>query len=885
MLFLMLAGFSRIFPQENRAVRDTVANVPDSTGITFSQASPSDTLIPGNVLESQVVYTAQGYIKRNIVNKNVVLVDNAKVNYGNIEITADSISINMNANTLFAIGRKDTSGTVKGSPVFKEGSQEIQATDLLYNFRTKKARASNIETKQDQGLLRSKITKLLEDGTSNIGGSTYSTCEADPPHFYINLPKARVYPGKKLVSGPGNLVLEGIPLPLFLPFGYFPINTKKAASGLLIPRIGQENARGYNLSDGGYYFAISDYFDLSLRGSVYANGTWMLTTQSNYRKLYKYSGNFSFSYANNVSGHKGLDDYQKNSNYRIGWTFNQDAKASPGSRFAASVNMSSSGFDRTNSYVVAEHVTTQRQSSVSYSKTWEGTPFNFSASMNHSQDVRRKTVNLNLPKANFNMNRIYPLKSRNNPGPAKWWQELQFSYSAQLDNRVSTYDSLLFKSEGWNKVQNGFRHEIPVSLQIRPFKDFSISPSLTYTGVLYSNSIQKFYATDPESGQFLIDKEGKPVLVTDTIRGASYGQAINPTISASYNPQMFIYFDFLNPSSRYQTIRNVIKPSVSFSFTPHFSGFSSKMYRQIQNPISSVYSPYSIYENGIFGTPSTSSRSGNVSFSLVDMLDAKVFDRNDTTGKPKKVKIIDNIGVTTAYNIFADSLKWAPLTLSARTTLVNAVNISMNGNFTFYGVNSSGRPIGTFLIKQTGQLMRLNNFGTSLDFSVSELLKGKKDKNKTATSPNATPNALTGGVQTVNPTNSNDLSQANTGAGVYDQFGYAVFDVPWTMNVSYSLSYTKPGIDKPYITQAMTMNGNVSITKKMSMTYTSGYDFTHNEITMTQIGISRDLHCWEMNFNWVPNGTMKMWNFTIRVKASVLGDLKYERRKDFHDTY
>lgn len=883
----MLVCFSRVFSQENRAARDSAAAGSDTTRITYSQASPSDSLKPGNVLESQVIYTAQGYIKRNIVNKNVILVDNAKVNYGNIEIRADSISINMNANTLYAVGRKDTSGTVKGAPVFKEGSQEIAANDLLYNFKTKRAIASNIETKQDQGLLRSKTTKLLEDGTSNISGSTYSTCDANPPHFYINLPKAKIYPGKKLVSGPGNLVLEGIPLPLFLPFGYFPINTKKAASGLLIPRIGQENLRGYNLSDGGYYFAVSNYFDLSLRGSIYANGTWMLTTQSNYKKLYKYNGNFSFSYANNVAGHKGLDDYSKTTNYRIGWTFNQDSKASPGSRFAASVNMSSSGFDRTNSYVVTEHVTTQRQSSVSYSKTWEGTPFNFSMSANHSQDVRRKTVNLNLPKANFNMNRIYPLKSRNNPGPAKWWQELQFSYSAQLDNRVSTWDSLLFKREGWKNMQNGFKHEIPVSLQIRPFKDFSISPSLTYTGVLYSNSIHKFYALDPESGQPVLDAAGRPVLVTDTIKGATYGQALNPTISATYNPQMFIYFDFLNPNSRYQTVRNVIKPSVSFSYTPYLSGFSSKMYRQIQDPVTFLSSQYSIYEKGIFGTPSIASRSGNLSFSLIDMLDAKVFDRNDTTGKPKKVKLIDNLGLATSYNVFADSLNWAPVSLSARTTLANTINISVNGNFSLYGMNSAGTPVGTYLIKQTGKLMRLTNFGTSLDFSLSDLLKGKKNKNKPGTTPKSatTPNALTGGVQTVNPTTSNDLSQANTGAGQFDQFGYSVFDVPWTMNVSYSVSYSKSGIAKPFISQAMTMAGNVSITKKMSMTYTSGYDFTHKQITMTQIGISRDLHCWEMNFNWVPNGTMKMWNFTIRVKASVLGDLKYERRKDFHDNY
>ena len=507
-MFLVLVHAFASFSQENKAIRDT--SVYDSGNIPFqpdslvinadslqlqqdSIATDTTGLIPANILEAQVVYSAQDYIRRNVVDKIVILVSAAKVTYGSIEITADSIMINMNLNTLYAVGRKDTSGTVIGSPVFKEGSQEIAADELIYNFKTKRALATNIETQQSEGLLRSNTTKLLEDGTSNINKSTYSTCDADPPHFYINLPKARIYPGEKLVSGPGNLVLEGIPLPLILPFAYFPINTRKQASGILIPRFGQETERGYNLTEGGYYFAINDYFDLAVRGSVYANGTWMMTTQTNYLKRYRYSGNFSFSYASNVSGHKGLRDYAVNSNYRVGWTFNQDPKASPGSRFAASVNMSSSGFDRANSYVVTEHVTTQRQSSVSYSKSWDGTPFNFSASMNHTQDVRRKTVNLNLPKANFNMNRIYPLKPKNSAGQTKWWQDLQFSYSGQLDNRINTYDSLLFTNHAWENMKNGFSHQAPLSLQIRPFKNFSISPSLTYNGVLYSERVEKYW--------------------------------------------------------------------------------------------------------------------------------------------------------------------------------------------------------------------------------------------------------------------------------------------------------------------------------------------------------------------------------------------------------
>jgi hypothetical protein len=875
-LFLILFRSLLSFAQEDRSAKDSVAS--RNTSISSPQdTTRNDTLKvvrkKGNTIESQVTYTAAGYIRRDIVNRKVVLVKTAKVTYGNIEITADSILINWKTNTLFAIGKADTSGKIGGKPVFKEGEQEIAADDLLYNFKSKQAKAHEIVTKQDQGLLHSQVTKLLQDGTSNIAKSTYSTCEADTPHFYINLPKAKIYPGKKLVSGPGNLVLEGIPLPLFLPFGYFPVQTKKAASGILIPRIGQENLRGYSLTDGGYYFAVSDFFDLALRGNLYSNGTWIATATTTYNRLYRYNGNFSFSFANNISGHRGLQDYSKSNNYKIGWMYNQDAKSSPGSRFSASVNMSSSNFDRNNSYQVQEHVTTQRQSSISYSKTWEGTPFNFSASANHSQDVRRKTVFLNLPKANFNMGRIFPFKSRNSTGPSKWYEDIQFSYTAALDNRINTYDSLLFSRETFRNSQYGFRHEIPLSLQIRPFRNFSISPSLTYTGVVFGQKIKERWVQN-------VSAEGLPGIVIDTTKGVYYGQAVNPAISAGFNPQIFGTFQFTNPNSRVQAIRHVIKPSIGFSYVPSLHGLSSRMYEQVQIDTLGNTREYSYYQGNIFQPPSLSQRSGNISFSLVNLVEAKVFAKNDTTGKPKKVKIIDNFGITTAYNIFAEKYKWAPVSMQARTTLANNINISANSSFTLYGIDDKGQMTERLALKENGKLMRLTNFGTSIDLNLSDLLSGNKSKDKSA----VTPNALTGGVQGDSPQNQGTLSQSNKGADLRDEYGYPVFNVPWTMNVSYSVNYVNTGL-RSNVSQALSMSGTVSITKKMQMTYTTGYDFRGKEITMTQIGITRDLHCWEMNFNWVPNGTMKMWNFTIRVKASVLGDLKYERRKDFHDNY
>jgi hypothetical protein len=604
---------------------------------------------------------------------------------------------------------------------------------------------------------------------------------------------------------------------------------------------------------------------------------------TDYKRLYKYSGSFSFSYANNVSGHQGLQDYHKIPNYSLGWTFTQDAKASPGSRFSASVNMSSSGYDQSNSYNVNDHVTTTRQSSISYSKSWDGTPFNFSISANHSQNVADKSISLDLPQASFNMGRIYPFKSKNSSGTSKWWEEIQLSYTASMDNKISTKDSLLFTSAVWKNMRNGFKQDIPLSLQIRPFKNFSISPSLTYSGVLYTQKIIKTF--DPDYYIPALNKT-QPTVVNDTLHGFFYGQAVNPTISASFNPQLFGLYDFTekSPNSRIQQIRHVIKPSVGFSFTPSFAGLSSKMYRQVQvDTFPNHISNYSVFDGNLYGTPSLSSKSGNITFSLVNILEAKVLARNDTTGKPKKIKLIDNFSITTAYNIFADSMRWAPVQMQARTTLMNNINISASSSFSLYGTNSKGVPTGIFLFAQDHRLMRLTNFSTSVDLSVSDLFK--KNKDKTTSGSNASQAGYQGVQGNMGTPAPDAQKQQPTGvAGQKDAYGYPVFSMPWTLNLSYSFNYV-PSIIKTTIDQTLSFRGSVTVTKKMSATFQSGYDFNAKKITMTNIGITRDLHCWDMSLNWVPNGTLQSWNFLIRVKAAVLGDLKYERRKDFHDSY
>jgi lipopolysaccharide assembly outer membrane protein LptD (OstA) len=876
-MFLIMVQCNLLISQVDKKLIDTT-NVKTDT--TVADTTLKKNLVSKDAILMPIIHTARGYRRTDLIHKKVYLVGEAEVKYGDIDLKADSIELNMETGLVFAIGRKDSTGKVIGSPDFKQGSESFKSKELFYNFKTKKGIIKNIFTEQEGGFLHSTLTKREDDGSLNINKSTFSTCDLEHPHFSINFTKAKVIPGKKIISGPAYLVLEDIPLPLALPFGFFPVQ-KKRSSGLIIPKYTQSQQLGYSLRDGGYYFVLNDYIDLGVTGSIYTNGTWMVNASSSYRRLYKYSGNFTFSYANNIAGHKGLEDYQKSTNYHIAWNYNQDAKAWPGSRFSASVNMSSSGYDRKNSYTVEEHVTTQRQSSISYSKTWEGTPFNISTSLNQSQNVSNKTISLNLPKVNFNVSRIYPLKGKNSTGPSKWYQELQFSYTAAIDNQLNTYDSLLFTSGVWEDMRNGFTHDIPVSLQIRPFRkisSFTISPQVMYSARLYTQKINKRW--DPEYFNQDINKI-VPSVVNDTSRGFFYGQAVNPSISAGLNPQIFGTYEFKNESSRIQKIRHIIRPSVTFSYTPVLPGLTTDMYREVQYDTAGHMQQYSIFEGNIFGTPSMSSRSGAVSFSLVNILEAKVFAKNDTTNKPKTVKLIDNFSINTSYNIFADSLRWAPVTMSYRSVLFNNLNLAATSNFSLYALDSKNRTINTFYYSRANKLLRLTGFTATLDFDLGKFFTKKEKVNelKSATGqPKSNPmdDALPG-----NASGANDAASDNKNI-ITDKFGYVKFDVPWSMRVAYNFYYTKTGTTSS-VNQTISLVGDVSITKKTRVSYTTGFDIAKKEITMTSLGIYRDLHCWEMSVDWIPTGYLKSWSFTIRIKSSILADIKYDKRKDFRD--
>ena len=885
-----------IYAQEIQGVKDSLVSVMDTAN--FMQDTirvdtlKSDTTITGRIVispdavEMPIAYNAIDSQYINMDEQKVYLINGASAVYGDISLEAYYIVLDLNTSEVNAWGRRDSTGKLVDTPRFKDGDEEFEADELTYNFKTKRAMIRNIVTEEQEGFLHSEITKRQMDGSLHVRGSKYTTCNAEEPHFYVSLPKAKMIPNEKIVSGPAYLVLEDIPLPLVLPFGYFPVQ-KEYASGILIPRYGEENNRGYFLKEMGYYFAVSDYFDLRFTGDIYTNGTWRLSTATNYTKRYKFSGNFSFNYANNVTGYKGLENYAKSSNYSVRWTHTQDAKARPGTRFSASVNLSSSGFDRENSYSVQEHVNTTKQSSISYSKTWAGSPFNFSMSLNHSQNSASKAVSLNLPKMSFGMSRIYPLQSIGSGGTTKWWQELQLQYSANLDNRISTTDEKMFTSAMFEDMKNGFQHDIPVSIPIRPFNNFSISPTLRYSGVLFTERTTKRWEPeyiDPETNDTI------STVISDTEEGFFYGHAINPSISASYSPQIFGTFQFKNPESRIIAVRHVMKPSVSFSYVPSVKGLSSDMYREVQIDTAGNTREYSIYENGIYSTPSLSRRSGNLNFSLTNIIEAKVRPKNDTADTERKVKILDNLSLNTSYNLFADSLKWSPVSLVMRTSLFNELSISARGNFDLYATDSLFRRINKSEWSVNRKPARMTNFNLSLNFELNNLLKtilGEDRERRTParTGPEREQSGLGGMPESLEASGRRDQAERRQSAGgMYDEYGYADFNIPWTMRIAYNFYYTKSR-EESVINQNVTASGNVTLTKNFALTYSTGYDFRSKEITMTRIGITRDLHCWEMSFNWIPTGYLKSWDFTIRVKASVLKDLKYERRKDYHDNY
>jgi lipopolysaccharide assembly outer membrane protein LptD (OstA) len=857
----------------------------DSVGIkTFNQdtipasetdPSPQDTLRNDSVrkssnrIETKVVYNAQDSIVLSRDQKKVYLYNKAKIEYGDVLLEADFIEYDQEENVVFARGVEDSTGTLIGKPVFKEKNEQFEAKTIKYNFKTKKGYIQEVFTEEEQGYLHSEITKKLDNNNFLMKKGKYTTCDnPEHPHFYLSMSKAKVIPGEKIISGYSYLVLEDLPLYFVgIPFGFFP-SQKEQASGIIIPSYGEDNSLGFFLRDGGYYFGINDKMDLSLTGGFYSLGTWGADINYRFKKRYKFNSNFSASYKETVKSEQGLPDYFKSNDFQIRWTHSQDPKANPTSSFNANVNFSSSSYDQIHSRNIENRNRNTKSSSISYSKNWPGTPFRLNANFRGSQNSKNKSVDLTLPVITFDMNRQYPFRRKNASGKSRWYEDIEVQYSSKLENKLSTTDSLLFTETKFTDFKNGFQHNIPVSTNFKLLKHFNLSPRLEYTGILYPNYIKRHW--DPNYYNEASDTYGK--VITDTISEIRYAQLFEPSVSLSVGPNIYGMFMSKNPEARIIALRHVLTPSASISYRPDLGNWVSQYYDSYQIFQGGEYKEveYSKFDNGLYRFPAAPGQSGIVSLGLNNNLEMKVRSDKDTSENVKKIKILESLKFSSGYDIFADSLKWNPITISGRTSILeNKVKINFGATVDPYAINEQGTVYNAFEWKKNGKIGRLTRADFNLDFSFKS---SQKDQQNSSSA---------GGEQSMydedyyrNPEMAEYREQMTT---------YVDFDIPWNFSANYKFTYSKPKHESA-ITQTLSLSGNFSLTPKWKISFRTNYDITENELSTTSINIHRDLHCWEMTFNWVPVGRYQSYNFQINVKASTLRDfLKVPKRKSWYD--
>ncbi|WP_244828200.1 putative LPS assembly protein LptD [Carboxylicivirga sediminis] len=845
------------------------------------------------IIDSEVNYKATDSIDFDLRTQKTYLYGNAEVSYQDILLKAHTIVLDMDSSTAFAYGTKDTLGNEIGLPVFTDPSGEYTMRRMRYNFKTEKAIIEHIVTEQGEGFVVGNKAKKIEDNSYCMKHAKYTTCDChDHPHFYLNLTKAKVIPGKKTITGPAYLVVEDVKLPIVVPFAMIP-TTSSYSSGFLFPSYRDEQIRGFGLTDGGYYWAANDYFDFMVKGDIFTNGSWAIRTGSNYKLRYKYSGRFNFQYINNIYSEKDLPDYRVTKDMAITWSHRQDAKANPYQTFSASVNYSTSSFDQNNVnnlYNPANNdiSTNTKRSSISYSKRWAGKPFNFSANLLHSQNSRDTTIDLTIPDLTFTVNRFYPFKKKNKVGTKEnMFEKINLSYTGNMKNYVHAKESELgFSGDDFaNQWKNGVKHSIPVAMNLKFLKHFTVTPSFNYTERWYLNKIEKGY-----------DEETNKIVNTDTITG--FNRVYDYSFSAGTSTKIYTFFRPWRKlfGDKVDAIRHVATPSVSMSYRPDFGdskyGYYDwfEYYDEDRDEI--VRHDYSYYDGALYGVPGRG-KSGSMSLSLGNTLEMKVKSEKDTTGF-KKLKILESLNFSTSYNFLADSLKWQPINMTGRTKLFGT-NVNFGARFDPYAIDttSTGQPIrvNQSVWAQQGKLLRLESANLSFGLNFGSDTFKKKDK-KSGTDPNSTdedPNALP-----PDPLNNQEFDpqaafQGGNATFVKGDDGYAKFEIPWNISLNYSFrlsrgQFNKSKMDYDFkVTSDVNLNGNVSLTPKWRINFASGYSFDRKEIAHTNVGISRDLHCWSMNFNLVPVGRYKSYFFTIRVNSSMLQDLKYEKRNHPRD--
>ena len=819
---------------------------------------------------------------------NAYLYGSGKVKYENIELTANIISMNMDSSVVHAMGRTDSMGVVSGLPIFMDGGTPYESDNMKYNFKTKKGFINNVYTQQGDGFLMGGKAKKDSADVIYSQDGMYTTCDAEHPHFYVRLTRAKVRPKKDVVSGPLYLVVADVPLPLALPFGYFPF-TENYSSGFIMPSYGDETERGFYLRDGGYYFAISDKLDLRLTGEIFTKGSWGVNAASTYAKRYKFSGNVSLSYLVTKNGEKGLPDYAVGKNFRVQWSHRQDAKAMPNTNFSASVNFATSNYERANLnslYNPALNSQSVRTSSINFSHNFPSIGLSLSATMNISQNVQDSSLSLTLPTLNVSLAKKYPFKRKKRAGDERWYEKISLSYNGQMSNSISTKEDLIFKSNIIDDWKNGIKHTIPINATFQLFNFINITPSFNYTERWYFKKVNQEW------------DEVTNKVVQDTVHGFhrvyNYNVALsaNTTLYGFYKPASFI------KNSRINAVRHVFKPSVSLSYAPDFGHarygyYETYVYTDEKGEARTV--EYSPYQNSLYGIPSKG-ETGSISFSMSNNVEMKWRTKNDSL---KKISIIDELGASLSYNLAAKVRPWSDLTTRLRLKLTKSYTFSFNATWATYAYkfNEKGQVVvGERTEWSYGRFGRFQGMSQNLSYTLNNSTWGKikglwdkiaaKDEDTGEEEENKVPDE-----ETTEPEKKSLKSSRSKQAqsADLDEDGYMPFKFPWSLTFSYGINMAEDRSAKINIrnmrypfkfTQNLNISGNIGISDNWRISFTSGYNFEYKELTTTTLNISRDLHCFEMSCGIVLS-PYTSFNFCFRATSAMLADfLKVEKRSD-----
>lgn len=881
-IFIFFSVFNAIAQNPESQLKVAAGILGDSIQVGDSSIMPMDTVradtvqapLPQSDITTTINYSANDSIKFGASNSVVYLYGDAKVDYGIIQVEAEQIEIDWATSTVIARGVTDSLGNKKGMPVFHNGSEVYVTKGMKYNFKTGRASISEVVTQQGEGYVHGEEVFKNEENELFSLGNSYTTCNLEEPHYSIESKKTKAIPNDKIISGPFHLAINKVPTPLGFFFGMFPMQNE-SSSGVIVPSYGEERRRGFFLKGGGYFFDISDYVKTKITGDLYSKGGSGLNITTQYKKRYKHTGNLNFSYTK-IKLNDNIEDTGSRNDFRLQWTHTPQSKGN--SRFSASVNAATSSFNENNNLGVQQNINRKINSNISYSKTFQGTPFSMGLSARHNQDVGANSagqpnqVSLLLPDLTFNMENVYPLKKKG-ASSKTWYEKLAVRWALvgtnQVDNDIDikasdgvtdsiapfTVDNLPLFLE---KSRKGVRHSIPISTSMKMLKYFTLTPSVNYTERWYFERYNWRYDSELQEA------------VADTISG--FNRVYDYSTSASIATRIYGQVNF--DKGRLKAIRHVINPSVSFSYTPDFSKEKFDYYQELQNPEDpEVPIVKSRYEGFAYGSPGIG-ESGSIGLSINNSLEMKLKSKIDSIKEDMKIPLLNSFGVSTSYNIVAEEFKLAPLSIRANTNLFeNKITLSFTGAIDPYQYKIISTSEDGTITQE-----RVDRFVWKDHRSLGNLSRASL-----AISTNLSPKAREHEDERQERINDSNLTGDQKQYLIDNPEDYVDFNIPWSLRINYNVSYSKTGFQASNTTQGLSFNGDFSLSDKWKISYRSGYDFKNKEFTQTNLGIHREIHCWEMNLDWTPFGLYQSYNFTIRVKSSLLQDLKLNKRRSFND--